>query len=48
MSGITAIHHPLRHVQARPSEIRTIVHINHTADRATMHTHAQFEFGLFL
>ena len=36
MSGITAIHHPLRHVQARPSEIRTIVHIDHTADRSAV------------
>ena len=45
--GVTAIHHPLRHVEAGTGEIGTIVYIDHTADRAAVNAHAQLQARMF-
>ena len=39
--GVTAIHHPLRDVEASTGEIGVTVHINHAADWATVDAHSK-------
>ena len=39
VSGISAIHHPLRHVEASAREIGMTIHVNHAAHRAAVDTH---------
>src|SRR5439155_13826820 len=39
MSGVAAIHHPLRHVEAGAREVGMTIHINHAARRTAVHTH---------
>ena len=41
VTGITAVHHPLRNVDARPGNIRAIVHIRDLIHRTAMNPHAQ-------
>src|SRR5713101_1426101 len=43
MSGIATIHYPLRHVEASPREIGATIHIDHTADRTAVYSHAKFQ-----
>jgi hypothetical protein len=40
MSGIAAIHDPLRHINSSPEEIGLIVDIRDWIDRATVNAHA--------
>src|SRR5205809_6633631 len=44
MSGITALHHAPRHVNAGPSHIRALVHIDNAAARPAVHSHAPPQF----
>ena len=48
VTGIATIHHPLGNVNSGAGNVGPTAYIHHAADRATMHTHAQFEFGMFL
>jgi len=48
VTGVTAIHHPLRDVKSGPGKIRTIIHINHTADRPAVNAHPQLQAWMFL
>ena len=48
VTGIATIHHPLGNVNSGPGNVGPTTYIHHAADRATMHTHAQFELGMFL
>ena len=48
VTGIATIHHPLGNINSGPGNVGPTAYIHHAADRATMHTHAQFEFGVFL
>src|SRR5206468_7659287 len=48
VTGIAAIHHPLGNINSGPGNVGPTAYIHDAADRATMHTHAQFEFGVFL
>ena len=41
VTGVAAIHHPLRHVDAGASHIGAAVYIDHPVDRAAVHAHAQ-------
>ena len=43
VSGISAIHHPLRHVEAGTGEIGVTIHIYHPADRAAVHAHSNLQ-----
>jgi hypothetical protein len=43
VSGVTAIHHPLRHVKTGPSEIGVIIHIYHPADWTAVHAHSNLQ-----
>ena len=40
VAGIAAIHHSLRHVDARAGHVRPFVYIHYAADRAAVHAHA--------
>ena len=48
VSGVTAIHHSLRHVDPGAGDIRALVHINYPADRTAMHTHTQLKLRVRL
>ncbi len=45
MSGVSAIHHALRHVHSRGGQVRLIVHILDQVDRAAVDAHAQGEIA---
>jgi len=36
----------LRHVDPGPGQIRTLIHIDHAANRTAVDTHAQFQLGM--
>ncbi len=40
VTGITAIHHPLRDVDAGAGDVLALVHIGHVMDRAAVNSHA--------
>ena len=44
VSGVAAIHHPLRHVDAGPGDIDAPAHVSHLAHRSAVnaHTHRKF------
>jgi hypothetical protein len=46
--GIPAFHHPLRYVQTSSCHIRATSHIDHTTNRAAMHSHAELQARMFL
>ena len=46
--GIAAIHDALRDVNCGAGHARLLVHVDNAADRPAVHTHAQFEIGMFL
>ena len=46
VSGISAVHHPLRHVNSGAGNVRPFVDINDTADRAAVHAHSQRQIGM--
>ena len=43
MSGIPAVHDPLRHVKAGTGEIGVTIHIYHPADGAAVHAHSNLQ-----
>ena len=45
MSGIAAIHHSLRDVDASPGDIRLFVQIGDFIDRAAVNSHSHPKFG---
>jgi hypothetical protein len=47
VTGVAAIHHPLRHVDPRPGYIRSLVHIDHAANQPAVDAQAQFQLGVF-
>src|SRR5207302_622558 len=47
-AGIAAIHPPLGNINSGAGNVGPTAYVHDAADRATMHTHAQFEFGVFL
>ena len=46
--GVTAIHHPLRHVDAGPGDVGAPAHVGHLAHRAAVNAHAHRKFRMFL
>ena len=48
MSGVAAIHHPLRHVDPSAGEIGVIVHIDHPAHRTAVHAHPKLQARMLL
>ena len=48
VSGVTASHHSLRHVEPAPGEIGMTVHIDHPADRTAVHAHAKLQAWMLL
>ena len=46
--GIATIHHSLGNVDAGAGDVGTSTHIDHSANRAAVHPHAQLELGMFL
>ena len=46
--GIAAIHHPLRHVDARPGEVGAPAHVGHLAHRSAVNAHAHRKFRVLL
>ena len=47
VTGIAAIHHPLRDVNSRAGDIRPLVHIDNPANRSAVHAHPQLKFRVF-
>ena len=48
VSGIAAIHHPLRDVHSGAGNIRPLIHVDHPADRPAVNAHAQPQFRVLL
>src|SRR6476646_7682048 len=48
VTGLTAIHHPLREVNAGAGDIDLVVDIHHPADGPTMNSHANGKLGMLL
>src|ERR1700758_828394 len=46
MAGVAAIHHPLRDIDSRSSNIGSIVDVRDFVDRAAVDAHAEAERGL--
>jgi hypothetical protein len=46
--GIPAFHHPLRYVETSSCEIGATGHIDHTTNRAAVHSHAELRATMFL
>src|SRR4029453_19071770 len=46
VSRIPAVHHPLRQVNPRTSDIGALVHIDHAADWAAMHPHPELQLRM--
>ena len=44
--GITAIHHPLRHVDPGAGDVAALVHIDHFVDRAAVNAHPHRNFRM--
>ena len=44
MSGVAAIHHPLRHVDAGPGDVGASAHVGHLAHRSAVNAHAHGKF----
>ena len=48
VSGIPAIHHPLRRVKTSTGKIWTIIHVHHSAHWSAVNSHAQLEMRMLL
>ena len=48
VTGIAAIHDPLRHVDARPGDIGPPVYIGHLADRSAVNAHPHCDLRMTL
>src|SRR4029077_10537725 len=46
VSGLAAIHHPLRYIKTGTSEIRVTIHIYHAADRTAVYSHPKLQAGM--
>ena len=46
--GVTAIHHPLRHVDAGPGDVGPSAHVGHLAHRSAVNAHPHRKFRMFL
>ena len=46
--GVTASHHPLRHVEPGAGEIGVTIHIDHSADRPAVNAHPKLQAWMFL
>ena len=46
--GVTAIHHPLRHVDAGPGEFGAPTHVGHLTHRSAVNAHAHRKLRMFL
>ena len=46
--GVTAIHHPLGQIKTGAGKIRTIIHVDHTADWPAVNSHAQLKARVVL
>ena len=44
VSGVAAIHHPLRHVDAGPGNVGAPTHVGHLAHRSAVNAHAHGKF----
>ncbi len=48
VSGIAAIHHPLRHVDAGPGDVGAPAHVGHLAHRSAVDAHPHRKFRVLL
>ena len=48
VTGISAIHHALRHINSSAGHIRAVIHIADRIDRSAMHTHPQLNLRVSL
>ena len=48
VTGVAAIHHPLRDVDARAGNVGLFVQINDFIDRAAVNAHPDMKFGMIL
>ena len=48
VSGVTAIHHPLRHVDPGAREVGAFVYIDNPADWTAVDSHPKLQTGMFL
>ncbi len=46
--GVSAIHHPLRHVDAGTSHVGAFVHVDHATDGATVNAHPNLQTRIAL
>jgi hypothetical protein len=46
--GVTAIHYPLRHVDAGPGDVSAPAYVSHFAHRSAVNAHAYRKFRVFL
>src|SRR5438094_5955103 len=46
MSGIAAIHHPLRHIDAYSSNVALIIYIGDLIHRSAVNSHPQLQLGV--
>jgi hypothetical protein len=48
MAGVTAIHHPLGHIDSGSGHVGAPVHIDYTANRSAVRAHPQSQLWVFL
>ena len=48
VSGVPAIHHALGHVDARPGNVQSVVHVPDLIHGAAVNSHPQLDTGIFL
>src|SRR5438874_7581535 len=41
VTGVAAVHHPLRHIKTGTGKVGLTVHIDHAADRPAVHSHSK-------
>ena len=46
--GVTAIHHPLRHVDASPGDVGAPTHVGYLTHRSAVNAHAHRKLRMFL
>jgi len=47
VTGIAAIHHPLRNVNSGSGYVGATTHVHHATDRPAMNSHPQLQFRVF-
>ncbi|MEO6969433.1 MAG: hypothetical protein ABI217_00885 [Chthoniobacterales bacterium] len=48
VTGVAAIHYPLRHVDAGAGDVRPLVYVGHFIDRSAVNPHPQLQFWVLL